>query len=80
MSKHAVEIEWDDACVVNGAWHDRAEVVSKSGRTLARVRSVGYVLYADKKVTVLASSFHHDRVGEVQDIPTKTIVRQRVLR
>jgi hypothetical protein len=75
-----LEVQWDDACQVVGAWHDRSAVLSKEGRSLVRVRSVGYVLRLDKQVLVLADSIHGSRVGGVQVIPRGAIVKRKRLR
>jgi len=75
-----VEVEWDDACQLVGAWHDRDEALSRSGRSPLRIVSIGYILRLDKRVLVMAQSAHGSRVGGVQIIPRRAIVKRRVLR
>jgi hypothetical protein len=71
------EVTWDDACTLTGQWHERSEAISKRGRALVRVTSVGYVIYLDKHVLVMVSSVHGPRVGDVQVIPRGNVVKRR---
>ena len=76
-----LEVTWLDATsLIGGPWYDREEVLSKEGRRPVRIRSVGYVLYSDKKVLVLAGSAHDARVGRVVIILRRTIVKRKRLR
>ena len=75
-----LEVVWHDASHLTGDWDDRDAVLSKTGRSLVKIRSIGYVLYSDRKVLILAGSFHDTRVGRVALIPRKSIVKRRRLR
>lgn len=75
-----LEVTWYDAAHLTGAWDDLEAVLSKEGRSLVRVRSVGYVLANDKRVLILAGSVHGKRVGEVSIIPHSAIVKRKRLR
>ncbi len=75
-----LEVTWEDAAALTGAWDDLGAVRSRGGRSLVRVHSVGYVLVDDKRVLVLARSVHGKRVGGVAIIPHSAIVKRRRLR
>jgi hypothetical protein len=75
-----LEVTWYDAAGLTNAWDDLDAVLSKKGRELIRVRSVGYVLADDKRVLILAGSVHGKRVGAVTLIPQKSIVKRKRLR
>jgi hypothetical protein len=75
-----LEVTWYDAASLTGAWDDLEAVLSKEGRSLVRVRSMGYVLADDKRVLILAGSVHGKRVGGVTLIPRKSIVKRKRLR
>jgi len=75
-----LEVTWYDAAHLTGAWDDLETVLSKEGRSLIRVRSVGYVIADDKRVLILAGSVHGKRVGAVTLIPHSSIVKRRRLR
>jgi hypothetical protein len=74
-----LEVEWEDATALTGAWDEIGAVLSKKGRSLVRVHSVGYVLADDKRVLILARSVHGTRVGGVAIIPHAAITKRRRL-
>jgi hypothetical protein len=78
--RRRLEVTWDDAGHLTNAWDDLDAVLSKEGRSLVRVRSVGYVIADDKRVLILAGSVHGKRVGAVTIIPRKSIVKRKRLR
>ncbi len=64
-------VDWLDAAQHVG-WHDSAEELSP-----AEIRSVGYLVYQDKKTIRLAQSVTRDGgVGDVLVIPRAWIVRR----
>jgi esterase/lipase superfamily enzyme len=75
-----VEVTWLDAAAVTQAWVPLADAVSKDGRALVCIHSIGYLIRFDKKVLVLAADAHDERVGRVQIIPQRLIVKRRRLR
>jgi hypothetical protein len=80
MSKRMVEIVWLDAAALTGPWDDLGAVLSKKGRALAPIHSVGYVLGEDKQSLVLARSIGGSRVGGVAIIPASAIIKRRRVR
>lgn len=75
-----LEVTWYDAAAVTQAWVPLADAISEDGRALVRIHSIGYVIHCDKKVLVLAGDAHDERVGRVQIIPRKSIVKRKRLR
>lgn len=78
--KSVLEVEWEDAAALTGAWDELDAVLSKKGRSPVRVHSVGYVLADDERVLILARSVHGSRVGGVAIIPRAAIVKRRRVR
>ncbi len=75
-----VEVTWLDSATVMQAWVPLADAISKDGRALVPVHSIGYVIHADKKVLVIAASVQGEygaRVGGVHIIPQGSIVKRR---
>jgi hypothetical protein len=80
MKARRLEVTWYDAASLTSAWDDLDAVLSKEGRSLVRIRSVGYVLADDKRVLILAGSVHGKRVGSVTIIPRKSVLKRKRLR
>lgn len=75
-----VEVIWEDSAAI-ARWEAIADVLSKDGKSLVRVHSIGYLLEKDDHVVVLAGSIDRraGRVGRVALIPRGAIVKIRTI-
>lgn len=69
-----VQIIWWDAAHYSG-YHDLNDIPKKP----VKMRSVGWEIYRNKKVIVLATTLNRLRVGDVLTLPMGCVSRVRAL-
>lgn len=65
-----VEVEWFDSCQEHQVWWWIDEIIKENTESKETFKSVGYLLYKDKNKTIIATSLHFGKDGEIEKAGT----------